>query len=277
MIKLGLIGSGISGSRMPRLQTYLGRLSGVEVDYQIIDTGDNSGFSLQAEIKHREAQGYRGLNITHPYKQQVVSLAEPISRHVATIGAMNTLLFSDDGWKGATTDYTGFKQGYRYRRKGQKPGRVLIAGAGGVGRAIAFALGDLGAEHLFIFDTHAGQAKALADALTRTGTSATMVEANAFTDIAQGSTGLVNATPLGMHKYPGSAFPTKVIRRQEWAFDAVYTPLITPFMEACQSADLEVVTGYDLWLFQGLDAFELFTGFNVDADNARKEALSWLD
>ncbi len=277
MHKLALIGSGLSRTRMPRLQIYLGELAGVPVDYQVIDTDTLDDFCLETEVKRRADMGYRGLNITHPYKQRVVPMVQPMSSEIVTIGAMNTLLFDTDGWKGTTTDYTGFKHGYRHQLKGSQSGRVLIAGGGGVGRAIAFGLGDLGAEHLHIFDTDAGQATRLVDALSRSGFAASVVSAPEFVDCMAGVDGLVNATPLGMHKYPGTAFPVSRIGTQNWVFDAVYTPLNTEFITASRAAGLAILTGYDLWFFQGLDAFELFTGVNIDCDLAMKEALSWLD
>jgi shikimate dehydrogenase len=81
-----------------------------------------------------------------------------------------------------------------------------------------------------------------------------------------------------MYEYPGSAFPEKYIGKQRWAFDAVYTPLKTEFMFACEQHNLSCITGFDLWIYQGLDAFTLFTGVTVnDQDTVISTALSWLD
>jgi len=80
-----------------------------------------------------------------------------------------------------------------------------------------------------------------------------------------------------MHGYPGSAFPASAISDQEWAFDAVYTPLHTEFFTTCKSSGLDCLSGFDLWIFQGLDAFSVFTGVDVKADDTLiNTALSWL-
>jgi shikimate dehydrogenase len=90
--------------------------------------------------------------------------------------------------------------------------------------------------------------------------------------------GLVNCTALGMHSYPGSAFPKEYINDQHWAFDAVYTPLKTAFLQRCEEQGLTCINGFDLWIYQGLDAFKLFTGITVEAqEEVISTALSWLD
>ena len=77
--------------------------------------------------------------------------------------------------------------------------------------------------------------------------------------------GLVNATPLGMFQYPGCAFPVAALGGQRWAFDAVYTPENTAFLAACRRRGIDTLSGFGLFLYQGLDAFELFTGVEPDA------------
>ena len=71
--------------------------------------------------------------------------------------------------------------------------------------------------------------------------------------------------------YPGSAIPKALIGRQRWAFDAVYTPVDTRFLNDCRDVGLEVISGYELFFHQGVDAFRLFTGQEVDPAALRKE------
>ena len=77
--------------------------------------------------------------------------------------------------------------------------------------------------------------------------------------------GLVNATPVGMHQYPGQPFPPGGFARQRWAFDAVYTPENTEFLAQCRQRGIETISGFKLFLYQGVDAFERFTGIEVYA------------
>ena len=77
--------------------------------------------------------------------------------------------------------------------------------------------------------------------------------------------GLVNATPIGMFQYPGNPFPADEIKNQSWAFDAIYTPENTEFLNTCRKLEIETLSGFYLFLYQGLDAFKHFTGIDADA------------
>lgn len=276
---MGLLGYGIAKSRMAKLQNFLGQLQGMDIDYILIDGALEADFDCLSEIKQRIAQGFHGLNITHPYKEQVLSIVDaPLVEEHARIGSYNTLKFIDGKILGANTDYSGFIRGYRSKFPTTSPGKVLMCGAGGVGRAIAFALASLKATQISIFDLDSAKAENLCAVLNDYGANVKVVTHQDLTDTMQQADGLVNCTALGMHSYPGSAFPLEYIGSQRWAFDAVYTPLETKFMQACKKHHLLCITGFDLWIYQGLDAFNLFTGVSVDnQETVIATALSWLD
>jgi shikimate dehydrogenase len=285
-LRAGLIGTGISRSRMPKLQQYLGKLNGVDFRYSLIDLADrmrdwqgSNEDLLRAAVTAARDDGCCGLNITHPFKQVAWSLAdhELLEGH-AGIGAYNTLLLQDKRICGANTDYSGFMRGYRHRIGSAAPGNVLLAGAGGVGRAAAFALKELCCRKLWIHDIDSRQSGSLASALNAQGLAAEVVPAQDLDDITAAVDGLLNCTSLGMFQYPGSVFNHERLHASQWAFDAVYTPLYTPFMSACRDKGLRCMTGYDLWISQGLDAFRIFTGIDTLFDEAlARETLSWVE
>jgi len=273
------MGSGISQSRMPRLQHYLGSLAGLEIDYGLIDGEGIAGFDPCERVGQTRTGGFHGLNITHPYKQRIHPLIDrPAINGHERIGSYNTLKFEAGEITGANTDFSGFIRGYRYHRGGRGPGHVVICGAGGVGRAVTFALLALECAHISIFDLSESQAGSLASALKKEGGSASVITSEQLPATMCEADGLVNCTSLGMYKHAGNAFPADAIGGQVWAFDAVYTPLNTDFLKLCRKAGLQCISGFDLWIFQGLDAFQIFTGIEVEADKALMEtALSWLD
>lgn len=204
--------------------------------------------------------GLAGVNVTHPYKQLVCQVVSgPIMPGHERIGAYNTLVFREDLILGANTDYSGFISAYRFRRGNQNPGRVFLCGAGGVGHAIAWALAELDCEHLDIYDVNRKQAESLERDLNH-ALSVSVISEDAVAETVRACDGLINATSLGMHGHPGSAFNPALISQQSWAFDAVYTPLNTEFLQTCEAASIECLSGFNLWLFQGLDAFEALTG-----------------
>ena len=277
---MGLMGAGISRSRMPRLQTHLAEQVGISVEYRLIDGELSEVFDPVATVLRLQDDGLRGINVTHPYKQVVYPLVhQPAIEGHECIGSYNTLLFNGALIDAANTDFSGFMRGYRYRLGEQAPGRVVIAGAGGVGRAIAFGLAKLGASHIHIYDLSAKQADSLCQVLVSSGYQASVLSSHTeFLTAAAAADGLVNCTALGMYSHPGNAFDGVSWGRQSWAFDAVYTPLKTRFIADASQAKLSCLSGFDLWIFQGLDAFQLFTGQSVEAtDELIATALSWLD
>lgn len=112
-----------------------------------------------------EASGYRGLNITYPYKERIVAYLDMPDPALRAIGACNTVLFGVGRPVGWNTDCSGFMAAFRHHFGVAPPGRVAMAGTGGVGRAIAFGLCQLGASELRLFDVDGAKALALADAL----------------------------------------------------------------------------------------------------------------
>ena len=278
-LKLGLLGSNISRSRMPRLQQHLGKLLGLDIDYILLDDPGFSVLSAQEQIQKARALGFHGLNVTHPYKQQIYPLvSSALMKGHELIGSYNTLLLDKDGITGANTDYSGFKKAYQRIRGSKAPGQVLLCGAGGVGRAVATGLADHGCKSMLVYDTVRTQAESLVSLLERQEISARVIAQDELRDAIGTSHGLVNCTAVGMHSSTASALDLSCIKSQQWAFDAIYTPLNTAFLNQCRQAGMQCISGFDLWIFQGLDAFRVFTGMEAEASDALfEEALSWLD
>ena len=265
-IRLGLIGDNIARSQSPRLHTEAGRLTGLDVTYERLIPSD-IGEDFDAVFARCEAEGYRGINITYPYKERVFSRLSVKDPAIRAIGACNTVLFENQGPTGHNTDFTGFSAAFRQSFFDASPGRVAMIGAGGVGKAIAFALAELGCTTLSIFDRDAPRARALTAALATTGIAARVAESAA--DALEDSDGVINCTPLGMVGHPGSAVPKGALTGRSWAFDAVYTPVDTQFLADAEAAGLKVMSGYELFFHQGVDAFRLFTGVDIDQKSLR--------
>ena len=249
------------------------------MNYCLIDGEGIDGFDPVARAQQCQAEGFSGINVTHPYKQRVWSLvSEAAVPGHERIGSYNTLTFRDGVIRGANTDFSGFMRGYRFRRGKLAPGNVLMAGAGGVGRAIAFGLGELGASEIAIYDISTEQSHSLCHALTQAGFNARVVAKENLSEAIAGADGLVNCTAIGMYSHPGNLFAPQLLANQQWVFDAVYTPLETEFIAAARAAGIECLSGFDLWIYQGLDAFKIFTGVDVkDSHELIATALSWLD
>lgn len=259
-IHLGLIGQGISRSSAPRLHRLSGKHLGLAVDYGLFDLAAPGDFA--SCLQRCQQAGLTGVNITHPFKTLAFQQATWLAEDVAAIGAINTILFTDEGvLSGHNTDWSGFKAAYRARFGDAAAGRVAILGAGGVGRPIAAALQQLGATELHIFDRDRQAAERLAADLRSPNCPITVCADAASASAAVD--GLINATPIGMHNHPGCPLPVDCFGRPAWAFDAIYTPIDTPFLRHAKAAGAEILSGYELFLHQGIDAFRLFTGRQI--------------
>ena len=213
------------------------------------------------------AAGYRGVNVTFPWKETAVKLATRLSAGAKMVGAANTLVFENGEILAENTDFTGFMSGFRATLGERKPGRVLLMGTGGVGKAVAFGLGQLGANEVILMDLDDTKSRQLADELQQQGFSASTINAAQLAETVPDCDGLVNCTPIGHEKSPGCPIPAELVQAHHWIFDAVYVPAVTEFISAAKQVDAAVVSGVSLFVFQGVDAFKLFC-----EDEAKREA-----
>lgn len=264
-IRLGLIGDNIRASRSPALHRTAGRLCGLRVSYDLLIPPD-LGLPFADVLDAARDAGLAGVNVTLPYKETVAGRVTPATPEVGRIGAVNTVVFGPGGSAGGgptgqNTDFTGFSAAFQAAFGAANPGRTAVIGTGGVGRAVAFALAGMGAR-LVLIDKDRAKAHALAHVLPG-GAEVGGIEALAGCD------GVVNGTPLGMAGYAGSPVPAGAFPRAAWAFDAVYTPVKTPFRAQAISAGTAFLSGWELFFWQGLHAFHLFTGHDPDAGALR--------
>lgn len=268
-VRLGLIGDNIARSRSPDLHRLAGALCGLDVSYELFVPRDMGG-DFDAVFDACRASGVRGVNVTYPYKESVVARVRLAGEQVRRIGSVNTVVFGERGPAGHNTDYSGFLAAFRSSFGAMSPGRVALVGAGGVGKAVAFGLAELGAREIAVIDSDEDKARGLTETVAIASKGAILTTFTADIRMAvQGADGIVNCTPLGMTGYPGSAVPLDLLGSQHWAFEAVYTPIDTPFKLAAEAAGLKVLSGYELFFHQGVDAFRIFTGLTPDLDALR--------
>lgn len=269
-LKAGLIGEHISRSRFPAALQNLCERYSLRLEFQLIDTAGQDDFDLEDRLTQARADGWSGMSITHPFKARAAVWAgAAMVRGGAHLGAANTLVFGPP-LAGHNTDFSGFKSAFAGLDGPPAPGRVVMIGAGGVARALAPAILDLGAEAIWINDANMAAAHALS---TQLGPRAHAVEGADLTSALRDATGLINATPVGTVEYPGSAFDLDQIGPQVWAFDAVYTPVWTPFLATARDRGLVTLTGFDLFRHMAIGSFAAFTGLIPDPS----EALPLLD
>ncbi len=268
-IKIGLIGHAISQSQSPSLHKMLGEIYGIDVQYDLIEPEHNTLECFQETVSRMKEQGYVATNVTFPFKQLATHVVTEADQAVDMVGSTNTMRFGSSKVEATNTDFSGFVKGYQSRRGDKPAGKVLMLGAGGVGRAVAFGLTKLHAEKIYIYDLSSAGAESLVEALVAVGADAEAIIADEIPTIAKQVDGLVNCTPIGHLKSPGNPLGPSLFGGQKWAFDAVYVPLDTEFLKASHAAGLDLVSGFDLFFYQGIDAFQFFVNSKVDPSEAR--------
>ncbi|MET0678292.1 MAG: shikimate dehydrogenase [Bradyrhizobium sp.] len=254
---IGLIGAPIAQSAAPAMHEAAGDALGIRCHYQLIEVACADAAGLRALLDGVRRLGFAGVNVTFPYKEAVVALLDDLSGRARDIGAVNTVVVRDGRLIGYNTDTTGFERAVADLVAASNRGAVALVGAGGVGKAIAFALANLGVSVISIFDADRAKAERLAVQLS--GRLKARV-ADDVGDAVRGSVGVVNATPVGMLPDRGMAVPEALLSRDLWVADAVYTPLWTPLLIAAKARGAKFMTGRELAIHQAADAFELFTG-----------------
>jgi shikimate dehydrogenase len=265
---IGLIGTGIQASLTPAMHMQEAEALGFRHLYKLIDLTE-LGLGVDALpdlLTAAERMGFDGLNITHPCKQLVLPLLHDLSDDARAIGAVNTVVLKDGKRVGHNTDASGFAAAFRLGLPDVHLDHVVQFGAGGAGCAVANAALGLGVGHLTLVDTDVQRADALAKNLcARFGAARAMACADPESALAAAD-GLINATPLGMAKYPGQAVPQAMLRSSHWVADIVYFPLETALLASAKAKGCRVLSGGGMAVFQAVEAFRLFTGTAPSAE-----------
>jgi shikimate dehydrogenase len=269
---VGLIGRGIQASKSPTLHESEAAAQGLRLIYELMDLDERGGELLSDLLNEAERRGFAGLNITYPCKQAVIPLLHELSEEAETVGAVNTVHFSAGRRIGYNTDASGFEESFRRGLRGASLTRVVQIGAGGAGAATAFALLRLGVRHLSIVDTDFDRARSLAGSLARhfENSEVSAVRDLDLAEVLASAAGVVNSTPVGMEKHPGSAVPAGLLRADLWVADIVYFPIETQLLQAARSAGCRTLDGSGMVVYQAARAFEIFTGRAADSARMRQ-------
>jgi len=250
----GLMGYPIAHSAAPAMHEQAATALGVHCHYQLIEVKGAGRDDLRAMLDGVRRLGFAGVNVTFPYKEAVVDLLDELTPDARAIRAVNTIMVNDNRMVGHNTDATGFARAIAPLLTTRPRGAIALIGAGGVGKAIAFALAGLGAGEIRIFDADTDKAAQLA------GQVQGGVAVRGIAAAVNGAAGLINATPVGMLPSRDTPVPDALLHPAIWVAAAVYTPLWTPLLSAAKARGATVLTGRDLAINAAADAFALFTG-----------------
>lgn len=265
----GLIGNPVAHTLSPLIQNHMARATGQNLVYLPFPVAPGD---LGAAVRGALALDFLGLNVTVPYKSDVIAHLAEIDPLAERIGAVNTLVRCQGGYKGFNTDMPGL---YRAMKQDgvEIAGRdVVILGAGGVARAVAVMLLEKGAAGVYLLNRTLDKAQAVAEEVNRMA-GRPFARACLLTDYGQipGKDWLVvQATSVGMHPHVGDApvVDPAFYRRVETGYDLIFNPGVTRFMRLAESGGGRAYNGARMLVYQGVIAFELWTGTQIGQSTA---------
>lgn len=258
--QLGIIGCPVEHSFSPKMHNYISKITGNNYSYSAYCVQKGH---LKEAIDGIRALNFAGVNVTAPYKVEVIDYIDVLSEKARLFGSVNTVVNRGGVLYGYTTDADGFYASL-CRMGGSVRGKnILFIGAGGAAKPVAALFAKEGAESITIknrTEEHAAAfAKYLYDAV---GFSAEYSPKRGHYDV------VINTTPLGMYPKCDAApeFDMSMIDESSFVADMIYNPSETLFLKRARERGAKTMNGLGMLIYQGILSYELFTEAKLSED-----------
>ena len=271
---VGLIGHPVAHSRSPALQQAAFDARGVDARYELWDTPPDA---LAERVASLRRPGMLGANVTIPYKSAVLPMLDRVTASARRIGAVNTIVREERRagahLVGHNTDVVGLREALREQDAWRAGPRLLLFGAGGAARAamataglgvagrepaeVCVAVRDLAGGRALLDDFHRPRGSDPAEPLVAFADSKALAAALRTTDL------VINATSVGMGDPDTSPLSVEMLRQLPsgaFVFDVVYAPQETALVRTARALGMRASGGLPMLLYQGAEAFTLWTG-----------------
>jgi len=251
----GILGHPLGHSLSPLMHNTAFRRLGMDAAYLPFDTEPSA---LAPTLRALRAAGLKGANVTIPHKTAVIPLLDGIDGTAARIGAVNTIVGQGGKLRGFNTDVAGFVGALKAAGVRIKGARALVVGAGGAARSAVFGLVENGAA-VTVVNRRRRRAEELARHLG--GAEIAIGDSCDMGSVAERSDIIVNCTPAGMRGFGAACpVPARCIAPGAAVMDLVYNPERTRLLLAAGRRGATTVSGMEMFLRQGMEAFRLWTG-----------------
>lgn len=260
---IGLLGSPVAHSKSPAIHNAAFAATGVNAAYLAFEVAPEK---LAAAAAGLVALGAAGWNVTMPHKTAMAALCDELSPAARIVGAVNTVVVQDGRMTGHITDGSGFTAALTDRGFNPAGKQVALFGAGGAARAAAVQLALDGAAQLAIFNRTVAKARMLAETIAaETGCAArayALDDVEALRAAVTEADLVINGTKLGMASYPETCVlpDARWLARRPVVADFVYNPVQTRLLAMAAAAGCPTLDGLAMLLWQGAQAFALWTG-----------------
>lgn len=267
----GLIGCPVEHTLSPLIHNTLSEHMGQNMVYVPFHVEREN---VEAAVKGAHALSIGGLNVTVPHKSAVLPYLKEIDSLAEKIGAVNTLVPVEGGYKGYNTDMTGLQRAMESEGIVIADKEAILLGAGGASRAVAFMLVAKGAKKVYILNRTPGKAQMVADEVNKAMDCEKVVAMpiDGYEKLTGKKYLCIQGTSVGL--YPDCQ--RAVIEDEtfydlvEVAVDLIYKPAKTRFMRLCEAAGAKAHNGLKMLLYQGIIAYELWNDVQVSEELAVK-------
>ncbi len=265
----GLFGNPVEHTLSPVIHNTLAKRCGINMVYVpfLVD-----GDQVKQAVEGARALQLLGVNVTVPHKSAVIPYLAEIDREASLIGAVNTLVPVENGFKGYNTDLPGLYRALVSEGISLSGEEVILLGAGGAARAAAFLCALRGAERVYLLNRSLEKAQAVAEeANLAAGRQCILpMELSSWKSLPEKKYLAIQGTSVGLAPNTDEAVieDRDFYRLIHTGFDLVYRPANTRFMRLTEEAGGKACNGLKMLLYQGVEAFELWTGLKVKEEDA---------
>ncbi len=271
-----LIGNPVEHSMSPRMHNAAFKKVGLDYVYVALRVETDK---IKQAIEGIRAFNIRGANVTVPHKINVMQYLDEIDPVAQNIGAINTIVNKDGFLFGTNTDGIGAARSLKEEGVDCHHKKIVMIGAGGVARPLSYNLA-LEAEQFVIFDIDEWAVQTLVHELNEKLGGSIQGHKSDPTILAkeiQEADIFINATPIGMYpKTEASIIPKNLLRQDLIVFDVVYNPLETKLLKEAKAVGAKTISGVMMLVYQGVAAFELWTGHKAPVPLMKKMVLDGL-
>lgn len=257
-ILYGVFGDPIRHSRSPIMLNRAFKEAGINAVYAAFHVRPDE---LGDAVRGIRALGYRGINVTIPHKVEVMQYLDEIDEGASIVGAVNTIVNEAGKLIGYNTDGIGYVRSLKEETGIELKGKsVLLLGAGGAARGVAYALAKEGAGRIYIANRTKERALELADTIN-SYTEAIGLGMDELGHVVDEVQFVLNTTSAGMHPHVEELpLPLELLRSHHLVSDLIYNPRITRFLREAEARGARIHGGLGMFIYQGAFAFEYWTG-----------------
>lgn len=266
----GLIGNPVEHTLSPVIHNTLSELLGIDLVYVPFLVEPNR---VGEAIKGAYALNIKGLNATVPHKSAVIPHLCELDPLAAKIGAVNTLVRTSQGYKGYNTDMPGLYRQLQSEGIELSHQQVILLGAGGVARAVAFMCAQYGADKVYILNRTREKACEVAKEVNGHFNRECLVPMllSEYSNIPKGKYLVIQGTSVGLAPHEDQAIieEAEFYELVEVGVDLIFNPAVTKFMKLARNAGAKAYNGLKMLLYQGIIAYELWNEITVSEKMAQ--------